>query len=335
MAKKPQTSVGEDHADRTLAGVVDGLLGSGKRETTGPMASCLKAWAAHLEAEAGLAQRTRSAYITDLGQFLAFLVDEGASLGGVTPPLIRSFLATRLSRLSRSTVGRKLASLRSFFTFLAREGELSDPSQAVSAPKAGLRLPLCMSTDDVERLLAKAGELPAKPGMQRDLALRDRALLELLYSSGLRVSECVGLDWDHIDGDLGVVRVEKGKGGKQRVVPVGTEALDALSAYRHGSSPRHRAGDDRAVFLNARGSRLSTRSVARRLARCLARAGLQLKAGPHTLRHSFATHLLEGGADMRAIQEMLGHASISTTQRYTHVDLRHLAKVYDKAHPRA
>ncbi len=163
--------------------------------------------------------------------------------------------------------------------------------------------------------------------------MRDRALVELLYSSGLRASEAVALNWEHLDFGLSLVRIERGKGGRQRVVPVAAAALEALSGYREGwDLPR---ADREAVFLNSRGRRLSVRSVGRILERLLHEAGLAQRIGPHGLRHSFATHLLERGADLRAIQEMLGHASISTTQRYTHVDLRHLTAVYDKAHPRA
>ena len=162
-------------------------------------------------------------------------------------------------------------------------------------------------------------------------------MLEVLYSSGLRASELVGLDWNHVISEssesAGTLRVERGKGGKQRLVPVGPEALEALATYRRDWTAPLR--DEQAVFLNRRGSRLNVRSVGRVLDQCLRAAALHLKAGPHALRHSFATHLLENGADLRAIQEMLGHASISTTQRYTHLDLKHLAAVYDRAHPRS
>jgi integrase/recombinase XerC len=182
-------------------------------------------------------------------------------------------------------------------------------------------------------LAAAVGAAEQARGPKRELWLRDAAMLEVLYSAGLRASELIALDWKAVDFDLGVARVEQGKGGKQRIVPLGNEALDALERYR--KEWRSIRVDEDAVFLNRSGRRLSVRSVGRILDRCLRQAALATKASPHSLRHSFATHLLESGADLRAIQEMLGHASISTTQRYTHLDLRRLSAVYDKAHPRA
>jgi integrase/recombinase XerC len=158
-------------------------------------------------------------------------------------------------------------------------------------------------------------------------------MLEVIYSCGLRASEVVALDWHDIDESVGVLRVERGKGDKQRVVPIGDDAITALQEYRRDWSEPKLEGD--AVFLNLRGRRLNVRSVGRILDECIRRAALQTKASPHALRHSFATHLLENGADLRAIQEMLGHSSISTTQRYTHLDMRRLTAVYGKAHPRA
>jgi integrase/recombinase XerC len=299
------------------------------------------AFASYLEVEAALALRTRRAYLSDLGQLIEFVCEEdragkpvAAGLESLEPALLRAFLARQLSRSSRATVARKLASLRAFFAFLTREGAAANPAESVAAPKVPAKLPVYLTAEDMKRLLDGA-EATARvaTGPRRGLALRNAALLELLYSCGLRAAECAGMDWAHIDGQLGVVRVEHGKGGKQRVVPVGEPALASLGKYRDGwEGPRHSL---EAVFLNARGQRLSVRSVGRILEACLRQAGLQPGASPHALRHSFATHLLEGGADLRAIQEMLGHASISTTQRYTHVDLRRLSAVYDRAHPRA
>ncbi|MFP6598911.1 MAG: tyrosine recombinase XerC [Deltaproteobacteria bacterium] len=326
---------------RVLDSIVDALPAGH------PVAAEAAGFARYLETEAGLAERTRSAYLADLGQFLNFMAGRGLlrgpkSAGSASTAVLRSFVADSLETAGRTTVARKLASLKSFFAYLARETGGADPTEPLSAPKTGSRLPTCLDLEDVESLLAaalgdQAGTGPAKTR----LGLRDRALLEVLYSCGLRASECVALDWRNIDFELGVVRVEHGKGGKQRVVPVGPAALDALTEYRHAletaaaAGRNEHPGNEAPVFLNNRGSRLSSRSLARVVTRVLARAGIQAKAGPHTLRHSFATHLLEQGADLRAIQEMLGHASISTTQRYTHLDLKRLSAVYDKAHPRA
>ncbi len=238
---------------------------------------------------------------------------------------IRAYLASKLGACSRSTVARKLAALRAFYSFLARDGGCTNPGESVCAPKVPKKLPVHLPIDDLTCLLESVD-------LSDGAGLRDRALLEVLYSCGLRASEAVSLDWTAIDESLGAVRV-RGKGDKERIVPIGDDAIRALQAYRAGWDKARR--DQAAVFLNRRGSRLSSRSVGRIVEKALRRAGLAIKASPHALRHSFATHLLENGADLRAIQEMLGHASIATTQKYTHVDLRRLASVYDKAHPRA
>ncbi|RMF21810.1 MAG: tyrosine recombinase XerC [Deltaproteobacteria bacterium] len=300
------------------------------------MVSLVSAYAEHLRSEAGLSPATRRAYLTDLGQLLEFAFD-GAPSAPLDPfrvDTVRAFLAAHARSSSRTTVARKLAALRSFYGFAGREGATANPAEAIIGPRPQRRLPAHLVVDDVARLLEAAAQAVARAGKrQKPLRLRDRALLELLYSSGLRASEAVALDWDHVDTALGVVRVERGKGGKQRVVPMTADAGRALAEYRNGwDRPRY---DERAVFLNHRGRRLNVRSVGRIVEAALHAAGLAVTASPHALRHSFATHLLESGADLRAIQEMLGHASISTTQRYTHVDLRHLTAVYDKAHPRA
>ncbi len=299
-----------------------------------PLVTEIASFAAYLLVERGLATRSIRAYVGDVCRFVGFLLaeqriaktatlDDAAAAGA---PALRSYLATRLRDSGRATVARDLASVRALFAFVCRESEITDPSRLVSAPRLEKRLPVYLPLDDMAKLLgAIDGDDSA--------ALRDRALIELLYSCGLRVSEAATCDWKHIDEEVGYVRVMSGKGGKQRVVPMGRDAVDALQRSRAGwTAPRV---DDQAVFLNLSGRRLTVRSMARILDKHLKSAGVQIKAGPHALRHSFATHLLEAGADLRAIQEMLGHASISTTQRYTHLDLKRLAAVYDKAHPRS
>jgi integrase/recombinase XerC len=231
-------------------------------------------------------------------------------------------------------MGRKLSAVKGFFRYLIREEVLKkDPSLSITTPKKEKPLPTYLPVDDMFRLL----DAPAK---DTAAGLRDCALLEVLYSCGLRVSELVGLNWEDIDPTLEVVRV-RGKGNKERIVPIGKKALEALQRYRehrqelvrrkHGGTVSEKG----VVFLNGRGGRLTTRSVARLVGKYVKQSGTPVKASPHSLRHSFATHLLEAGADLRAIQELLGHASLSTTQRYTHVNLDHLMQVYDKAHPRA
>jgi integrase/recombinase XerC len=313
-----------------------------------------------LSVESGLAPNSRRAYLADLRQFLCFLDERGdlpnhsaagrrqrsrspgdgetrdeggptapaagsIDLSGVGVSAVRAYLAARLRDSARSSTARKLAALRAFFRWLAREGLADNPCEAVSAPKIPRLLPVHLSVDDLSLLLAA-------PDRRTPLGLRDRALLELLYSCGLRAAECAGLDWSAIHEGLGVARV-LGKGHKERVVPVGAEALAALRDYRSHWKLERR--DAKAVFLNASGSRLTTRSIGRIVEKQLKAAGIAAHATPHSLRHSFATHLLESGADLRAIQEMLGHASIATTQRYTHLELARLSAVYDKSHPRA
>jgi len=243
---------------------------------------------------------------------------------------IRAFMGDLLRHNSKSSVGRKLSAAKQFFRFLLRRGRISrDPTVGIATPKKRQHLPVHLTVDDTFRLL-EAPQKDTPPG------LRDRALLEVVYSCGLRVSELVGLDWTDIDSGLELVRV-RGKGGKERLVPIGRKAVAALDLYRAHIAELcpQRLRDEEAVFLNRRGQRLTTRTVARLVDHYIAASGIATKASPHALRHSFATHLLNAGADLRAIQELLGHASLSTTQKYTHVNLDQLMSVYDKAHPRA
>jgi integrase/recombinase XerC len=278
-----------------------------------------------LATEAGVAVSTRRAYLADLRQYLDYLGGHERTPTSADVATVRAFLAARLRDSARSSAARKLAALRAFYAWLVREGSRANPCEAVTTPKVPRLLPVHLPVDDVTRLLGA-------PDTANTLGRRDRALLEVLYSCGLRAAESVGLDWGHLHERLGVARV-RGKGNKERVVPIGADAMRALRVYRDGwDLPRR---DPRPVFLNARGSRLTTRSVGRIVERHLLATGIAAHATPHSLRHSFATHLLEDGADLRAIQEMLGHASIATTQRYTHLELARLSAVYDKAHPRA
>jgi len=292
-----------------------------------------------LQVEENASGHTVRNYISDLRQLRAFLLEHHQALNEegnevaaerVDQSAIRAFLAALLRRNRRSSVGRKLSAAKGFFRFLLRRNLIArDPTAGVLTPKKQQQLPVHLTVDDMFRLLeAPSAETPD--------GLRDRALLEVLYSCGLRVSELVGLDWSDVDASLELVRV-RGKGGKERLVPIGRKALAALAAYR-GRLPElcpRRLRDQKAVYLNRRGGRLTARSVARLVERYVLTSGLATKASPHALRHSFATHLLNAGADLRAIQELLGHASLSTTQKYTHVNLDQLMSVYDKAHPRA
>lgn len=275
--------------------------------------------------ERGASPHTLRSYAADLSEFTRFLAEEKiGGLANADTRAVRAFVARLHKRgLAKATIARKLAAVRSCFRFLARRGALEgNPARPVRSPRLGRRLPSFLPVDETTVLLGGALE-PSRAGA------RDRALLELLYASGLRVAEGCGLDVDDLDEARRTVRV-LGKGGKERVVPVGETALEALAAYlaRRG----RRRGP---LFLNARGGRLTVRS-AHRIVRARARAaGIGQRVTPHTLRHSFATHMLGAGADLRLIQELLGHQRLSTTQRYTHVSPEHLMRVYDAAHPRA
>jgi integrase/recombinase XerD len=292
----------------------------------------------HLTVERGLSAHTVSAYRRDLRRYVAFLDTRGIDrFASVDTAAIRSFLASVSAGVhgpleqpyAASSVARTLSSVRSFHRFLLREGVVDgDPSRDVTRPQLPRRLPRPLTVDEVERLL----EAPADAGAR---GLRDRAILEMLYGAGLRISELVGLDVDDVDLEYGSVRA-LGKGGKEREVPVGRHAREAIAVYLTSARPELASTRSRgALFLNARGGRLSRQSCGRMLASRARRAGLSVAVSPHTLRHSFATHLLEGGADVRVVQELLGHASVATTQIYTLVTRQHLREVYYSSHPRA
>jgi integrase/recombinase XerD len=292
----------------------------------------------HLAVERGLSEHTLAAYRRDLRRYAAFLTRKDIhEAGDVEEATIRSFVAS----LSASThgpddapyratsVARTLSAVRSFHRFLLREGVTDrDPAVGVPQPRLPRSLPRPLPVEDVRRLLEA-------PDEGSPIGLRDRAILELLYGSGLRISELTGLDVDDLDLEEGSVRV-LGKGGKEREVPLGSFGRDSIGAYLTRGRPALASAVTRgAVFLNARGGRLSRQSCARLLGRYVRLAGIDRRVTLHTLRHSFATHLLEGGADVRVVQELLGHASVATTQIYTLVTARHLREVYEESHPRA
>jgi integrase/recombinase XerC len=291
--------------------------------------SSVAAFLRYLESERNASPNTIRAYGEDLAQFTSHLRRE---LGKDPRPedadllAIRSFLAELHRRgLAKSSSARKLAGLRTFFRYLCREGRLeTSPARVLATPRQDKRIPAVLDEGEVEALLDLPGD-----GL---VAVRGRAILELLYATGMRCAELVSLDAGEVDLAARMVRVV-GKGRKERIVLFGQRAREAVAAWlerRRSVRPRTDA-----LFLNARGGRLTDRSVRALVARRVSQTALARRCSPHTLRHSFATHLLTRGADLRAIQELLGHASLSTTQRYTHVDTRHLLEVYKKAHPRA
>ncbi len=281
-----------------------------------------------LDTERRYSPHTRAAYTRDLQRLYAFCAEDGMrDWSALEPAQLRAWVA-KLHRqgLSGPSLARWLSAARAFYRFLRREGLTAhNPFAGVRAPRAGRRLPKTLSVDEAVRLV----EIPADD----PLARRDRALLELFYSSGLRLAELVALNLDDIDLRAAVVRV-LGKGRKERQVPVGRAAIEAVQAWLPDRCALARDAE-RAVFLNRDGRRLGARTVELRIAHHARARGLGRHVHPHMLRHSFATHLLESSADLRAVQELLGHANLSTTQVYTHLDFQHLAKVYDAAHPRA
>ncbi|MEM7050518.1 MAG: tyrosine recombinase XerC [Acidobacteriota bacterium] len=291
----------------------------------------------HLELDRNLSQHTLRAYRGDLERFVRFV---GRDYLGVAPEelrpqaidaaAVRAFVAHRHHQgAGRRTQSRSLSAVRSLFRWACASGRAStNPAAAVPSPKTPKDLPRHLRPGEIEQLLEPPAEASA-------LDRRDSALLELLYASGLRVGELVSLDWRDLDLAARVLRV-LGKGGKERMVPFGRRAADALAGWLDDwDQVRREDGRGEPVFLNYRGTRLSARSVRRILDRRVDAAALAAGVHPHTLRHTFATHLLEGGADLRAIQELLGHASLATTQRYTHVEIERLLSVYREAHPRA
>ena len=301
------------------------------------LAVLLRNYLDHLVVERGIAENTLRSYRRDLWRYAEYLGRQGIrQLDQVTEPVVAEFLATLREGdaehppLAASSAARTLVAVRGLHRFAVRDGLLpTDVAREVHPPTPPRRLPKALPLDRVERLLEACG-------LDEPLSLRDRALLELLYSTGARISEAVGLDLDDIDiADRSVLLA--GKGGKQRLVPIGRPALAALEAYRVRARPgiASRGRGTPALFLNARGGRLSRQSAWQVLRAAAARAGVTEPVSPHTLRHSFATHLLEGGADVRVVQELLGHASVTTTQVYTLVTVDSLREVYALAHPRA
>jgi integrase/recombinase XerC len=318
----------------------------------------------YMAVEKNLSDQTRKAYMSDLRQYQAFIERNGASGGGidripqggdsgerldgisvegapgevndgipVDQTLIRSFLASLYrAKLRKVTISRKMAALRSFYRYLLREGKIRfNPAELLQTPRCEKYIPAVLSVDEMLSLLGVNFPETAE-------GLRDRAMLELFYSAGIRLSELTGLNIADCDFAGGLIKV-RGKGRKERIVPVGTPAFEAVGAYlkRRGELARKRpqTGIQEPLFLSSRGMRMNPRGVARVVERVVCASGIGRKISPHVLRHTFATHLLDAGADLRSIQEMLGHQSLSTTQKYTTVSVNRLMEVYDRAHPRA
>jgi len=305
-----------------------------------PLADALRSFVDALPAEKGYSLHTCRAYAGDLEEFIRYLKENGDTgshpspqgtlgPGGVTAVMIRGYLGYLHQKNQKSSIARKLSTLRSFFKFLVKKGMIeSNPMEGILTPKREKNLPVYLSVDAVFRLLDSI----ETDSLQ---AARNRGIFETLYSSGIRVSELAGLNVHDVDSAARTLKV-LGKGSKERLVPVGGKALESIAAYRRmlqvqtGIAP----GSNGPLFLNLRGQRLTTRSVARILKRIAAACGILTPVSPHTLRHTFATHMLDAGADLRSVQELLGHQNLSTTQKYTHVSIDRLMDAYDRAHPR-
>lgn len=285
----------------------------------------------HLAVEKGASPRTNEAYLRDLARFATFCHIKGATTPAVaTAKILREYVYhLKDLGLSPASIRRNISAVRSYFKFMLGEGELvRDPSERLEAPKRWRTLPEVLTVDEANRLIAA-------PALEEPLAFRDRAMLELAYGAGLRVSEWISLTTKDVLMDDHLLRVF-GKGSKERLVPIGRSAIAATAIYLRELRPKLEKGQGKGIlFLNARGQPLSRMGAWKILRKYVDIAGIKKQVSPHTLRHSFATHLLEGGADLRAVQEMLGHADISTTQIYTHVDREYLRSVHKQFHPRA
>ena len=307
-----------------------------------PIINQIDSFLEYLTAQKDYSENTSRAYLNDLYEFLYYFAElkqvnteiptEMASLlpGDVDAIAIRGYLSRLYKKKNKkSTVARKLSALRSFFKFLLKHDAVkNNPADLILTPKQDKPIPAYLTVDDIFRLLdsIKTNTLPG---------LRNKAMFELLYSTGIRVSELSGLDINSVDFSGGVMRV-LGKGKKERIVPVGKRALAAVSDYRNACVSKQLSsdGDLNALFLNKNGTRLSDRSIARILKELALKCGITVPVYPHAIRHTFATHMLDAGADLRGVQELLGHESLSTTQKYTHVTIDRLTRAYDKAHPR-
>ncbi len=291
----------------------------------------IDAFVEYMRAERGASAETLRAYASDLGQFAGWLEERGEAADPAELGIehLRGFVAARFDENSPASIARKISALRSFWSFLVKKRIVSaNPADLLSVPKVRTPLKNYLSVDELFRMLD--GARPDGP-----LGVRDMAMWEVGYGCGLRISEIAGLDLEDVDLDEGWVRTI-GKGNKERQVPLGSKAQQAFGRYLNVRGELATADTPRgAVFLNYRGGRLTTRSIRRLFKKHLIKAGLDTSITPHGLRHSFATHLLDSGADLRGIQELLGHSSLSTTQRYTHVSIERLADAYDAAHPRA
>ncbi|MBI1823929.1 MAG: tyrosine recombinase XerC [Nitrospirae bacterium] len=292
----------------------------------------LSAFKSHIENEKGLSPHTVRNYLSDLNQFFVYLKNEQLSSSKeirVDAKMVRGYLSFLYSRkVKKVSTARKLAALRSYFHYLQKEGKIEiNPAKLVATPKQDKPLPRVLSIEEAVHLVQS-------PASKTPFDLRDRAILETIYSTGIRAEEAVRLNIEDLHSKEKLIKV-RGKGKKERIVPIGAPAIAAIDKYLEQFRLETRYGEGKPLFLNRFGGRLTTRSLGRIVAKYSSSMGDAMRISPHGLRHSYATHLLDNGADLRSIQELLGHATLSTTQRYTHLSMEHLVRVYDDAHPRS
>ncbi len=295
------------------------------------MTNAIKEFIENLSSEKGYSPNTCRGYKNDLIEFCNYLTESNLPLDPqkIDGLVIRSYLGFLHKKDKKTSIARKLSALRSFFRFMLRTGTLKEnPAEGVLTPKRNKTIPNYLSVDDMFRLL----DIPQKDTI---LGKRNQAILESLYSTGVRIAELAGLNISNVDFHSGIIRV-LGKGNKERLVPIGEKALSAIKRYLAERTKKEgKPSLESPLFINNKGGRLTTRSMARVLENTLKQSGLMHHISPHGIRHTFATHMLDAGADLRVLQELLGHATLSTTQQYTHVSIDRLMEIYDKAHPRS
>lgn len=293
------------------------------------MDQSIKDFKTYLISQRNYSQNTVRAYMNDLGEFSEYIAEKKVKVGKANTKLINDYVSTLHKKNSKSSISRKISTLRSFYSYLLKRGIISkNPAKFIDTPKTQTKLPVFLSVDEIFKLV----DTKSKGKGNKTLLLRDKAILELLYSSGLRVSEIADAKLSNLQMSDSILKVT-GKGNKERVIPIGSKAVDALKKYLEARETLKPESEN--IFLNSKGRTITTRSISRIVKKYSLQSGIYKNVSPHVLRHTFATHLLGGGADLRSIQKMLGHSNLSTTQRYTHITIEQIMKIYDETHPHA
>lgn len=293
------------------------------------MDQSIKDFKTYLISQRNYSQNTVRAYMNDLGEFSEYIAEKKVKVGKANTKLINDYVSTLHKKNSKSSISRKISTLRSFYSYLLKRGIISkNPAKFIDTPKTQTKLPVFLSVDEIFKLV----DTKSKGKGNKTLLLRDKAILELLYSSGLRVSEIADAKLSNLQMSDSILKVT-GKGNKERVIPIGSKAIEAIKEYLEARETLKPESEN--IFLNSKGKAITTRSISRIVKKYSLQSGIYKNVSPHVLRHTFATHLLGGGADLRSIQKMLGHSNLSTTQRYTHITIEQIMKIYDETHPHA